>query len=252
VLTLKPTPRAGASDGSVPPPPPALEDVKKAPAADTPAEEPAKEAPAADKAEQPPAKEEAPPPPAPLPPGVVRRTELTNQIPANATALRETKVQVRCAHASSAAGMTALPAAAANVWSNLRDSHCARCCTLLPTITHTRAITHTSPAHKHTHHRAQIPEGAAKNFTFAWVCDAKGGLYLSANKDLAISCGNGTIDLAATLNIRGAKKVGERACALTQQQRAACSSVRLMLWGGAATHHLRRPQHAAAPFDPLC
>jgi hypothetical protein len=37
-----------------------------------------------------------PMPPPPYPPGMVRRADLTNQIPANATALRETKIQVRC------------------------------------------------------------------------------------------------------------------------------------------------------------
>lgn len=53
----------------------------------------------------------------------------------------------------------------------------------------------------------QIPEGAAKNFTFAWVCDAKGGLYLSVNKEHMVTCGTGTIDLAQTLQIKGAKPV---------------------------------------------
>lgn len=52
-----------------------------------------------------------------------------------------------------------------------------------------------------------LPEGASKGFTFAWVCDAKGGLYLSVNKDHMITCGPGTIDLAATLKIKGAKPV---------------------------------------------
>jgi hypothetical protein len=53
----------------------------------------------------------------------------------------------------------------------------------------------------------QLPEGAAKNFTFAWVCDAKGGLYLSVNKEHMITCGLGTIDLSQTLKIQGAKPV---------------------------------------------
>lgn len=53
----------------------------------------------------------------------------------------------------------------------------------------------------------QLPEGASKNFTFAWVCDAKGGLYLSVNKEHMITCGTGTIDLTQTLKIQGAKPV---------------------------------------------
>lgn len=55
----------------------------------------------------------------------------------------------------------------------------------------------------------QLPEGAAKNFTFAWVCDAKGGLYLSVNKEHMITCGTGTIDLSQTLKIQGAKPVSD-------------------------------------------
>ncbi|KAF8055912.1 Ttc8 [Scenedesmus sp. PABB004] len=86
-----------------------------------------------------------PNPPPPYPPGMIRRAELTNQIPANATALRTTKIL--------------------------------------------------------------LPEGASKDFTFAWVCDAKGGLYLSVNREHMISCGTGTIDLAATLKIKGAKPI---------------------------------------------
>jgi hypothetical protein len=35
-----------------------------------------------------------PMPPPPYPPGMVRRADLTNQIPANATALKATKIQV--------------------------------------------------------------------------------------------------------------------------------------------------------------
>lgn len=58
----------------------------------------------------------------------------------------------------------------------------------------------------------QLPEGAAKNFTFAWVCDAKGGLYLSVNKEHMITCGTGTIDLSQTLKIQGAKPVSVLAC----------------------------------------
>ncbi|WIA40446.1 hypothetical protein OEZ86_013803 [Tetradesmus obliquus] len=86
-----------------------------------------------------------PNPPPPYPPGMVMREELTNQIPANATALKAAKIL--------------------------------------------------------------LPEGASKGFTFAWVCDAKGGLYLSVNKDHMITCGPGTIDLAATLKIKGAKPI---------------------------------------------
>jgi hypothetical protein len=76
---------------------------------------------------------------------MIQREELTNQIPANATALKTAKIL--------------------------------------------------------------LPEGASKNFRFAWVCDAKGGLYLSVNKDHMISCGPGSIDLAKTLMIKGAKPV---------------------------------------------
>jgi hypothetical protein len=76
---------------------------------------------------------------------MIQREELTNQIPANATALKTAKIL--------------------------------------------------------------LPEGASKNFSFAWVCDAKGGLYLSVNKDHMISCGPGSIELATTLKIKGAKPV---------------------------------------------
>jgi hypothetical protein len=76
---------------------------------------------------------------------MIQREELTNQIPANATALKTAKIL--------------------------------------------------------------LPEGASKNFSFAWVCDAKGGLYLSVNKGHMISCGPGSIDLAKTLMIKGAKPV---------------------------------------------
>jgi hypothetical protein len=76
---------------------------------------------------------------------MIMRSELTNQIPANATALKQAKIL--------------------------------------------------------------LPEGASKNYTFAWVCDARGGLYLSVNKEHMISCGTGTISLAQTLKLKGAQEV---------------------------------------------
>eukprot|EP00775_Hariotina_reticulata_P012140 gene12140-12278_t len=93
---------------------------------------------------------------------MVMRSELTNQIPANATALKQAKIL--------------------------------------------------------------LPEGASKNYTFAWVCDARGGLYLSVNKEHMISCGSGTINLAQTLKIKGAK---ETACPDTKKACPGNTAVRL-------------------------
>jgi hypothetical protein len=189
IITLKAKPPA--SDGAAPPPPPALEDVVKKPEGEAePEAEPAKPAePAAEPkpAEEPKPVEEkpvTPPPPPPLPPGVVRRSDLTSQIPANATALRETKIQVSVGVLLRAFGWLVL---------------CIECCWLTGLLTPLYPCARCRPA--------QIPEGASKNFAFAWVCDAKGGLYLSVNKEMMISCGNSTINLAATLNIKGAKPV---------------------------------------------